>query len=151
MSTRLFPLLIGLLLALGVTVAFAVSSPALFTTRIDHQTLCRRESRDFPLVVGNRTAEPMNVRVDTMHLTGQEEMAGGSLVSFDEALFVLDASEVRTVVATLAILRTQRPGEYATLLRFTNVTPPLSAAVAVWLRFEVQPWREGSKRCPMAP
>ncbi len=64
---------------------------------------------------------------------------------------MLAAGEVRTTEATLTIPKTQKPGEYATLIRFTNVTPPISAAVGVWLRFEVLPWREGSKRCPTAP
>ena len=147
MSRFLIPILIGFLLALIVSTALAASSPVLFTFRIDHQALCRRAERVSPLVVGNRTDQPMNVRVDAIHLGNQEEMFGGGLVSFDESLFVLDPGEARTTEATLVIPKTQKPGEYATLIRFTNVTPPLSAAVGVWLRFEVLPWHEGAKKC----
>ena len=147
MSRFLISILFGFVLAMATSTALAASSPSLFTVRIDHQTLCRDAERDFSLRVGNGTDQPMNVLVDATHLSGQEEMPGEGLVTFSEEMFVLEAGEVHTVVATLAIPRAQKPGEYATILVFTNDTPPLSAAVGVWLRFEVLPWREGAKKC----
>ena len=146
MNTRLLPLLLGLLLALGVTAAFAASSPALFTTRIDHQTVCRLESRDFPIGIGNLTDKPMDVRVDATYAV-DDPNPGHEMVTFDESRFVMEPWETRVVIATLAIPKNQKRAEYATMLRFANVTPPYSAAVGVYLRFEVLPWRAGSKHC----
>lgn len=129
----------------------AASSPLLLTFNIDHQTMCRGELRDFPISLGNTTDEPMLVHVDATAQSNQPERDGSGLVSFDKTDFVMAPQAGTIVHALLSVPTHERPGEYATLLRFTNQTPPLSAAVGVWLRFDVEPWRVGHKRCGRAP
>ena len=132
----------------GAAVVEAASSPSLLTFHIDHQTLCRREVRELPISIGNPTNEPMVVHVDAITSFGQPELDGSALVSFDAADFVMPPQSGRIIDVTLTIPKTARQGDYATLLRFTNVTDDfVRAAVGVWLRFEVSPWHINTPKC----
>lgn len=139
--------MLALLLFAVLAVAEAASSPWVATLP-HHQTVCRRKVRDIGVSVWNPTFESMNVSVDALHVVDQPEADGSVFVTFSEMTFLLGPREGRVVAATLTIPKNARPTEHAALLRFTNVTgDAVQAAVGVWLRFDVLPWRVGTPRC----